>query len=236
MSMTRRRLVAAISALVALLFATNLAVGTGTAGATVQTPPTPAGLPLGIEGLAHYVGQVACDPHPRPGTLALANLLVHTYPGTSYATVYRCGTDGTRSEHYDGRAIDWMASARIPSQAAAATAAINWMLATDSHGNRFAMARRLGIMYIIFNNRMWGAWNGQWAPYNNCAKTPSTAYDSYCHRNHVHISLGWNGAYERTSFFSKRVFDATDYGPCKLSTTTILRYTGFRRYPCPGQH
>jgi hypothetical protein len=220
--------------MVSLLFVAGLTVVAPTASAVTPVPSTTKGLPAGIEGLADYVGQVACDLHTRPGTTALARLLVATYPDTSYNTTYRCGSDGKQSEHYDGRAIDWMVSARTVKQKAEATAAINWMLATDKAGNRFAMARRLGIMYIIFNNRMWGSWSGKWEAYENCAKQPSPANDSYCHRNHVHISMGWNGAEKRTSFFSKRVFDATDYGPCKiLAVKGILRYAGFNRLRCP---
>ena len=230
MSRARRHLCAVLTA---LLFITGL-VAAVPAVAAIRVPATPSGLPTGIESRAQYVGQVACDQYNRSGTLALARLLVATYPGTSYNTLYRCGTDGRQSEHYDGRALDWMISARNPTQKSEAIAAIGWMLATDRAGNQFAMARRLGIMYIIFNNQIWGAWSGKWAPYQNCARLPSTASDSYCHRNHVHISLSWNAAAARTSFFSKRVFDATDYGPCLVNAVHgKLWYRGFNRSPCP---
>lgn len=188
--------------------------------ASAATPviKTPTGLPTAIEDLPRYVGQVACDTRQRWGTVALAKLLVRTYPDTSYNTTYSCGTDGDRSEHYDGRAIDWMASLRNPTQAAEARAAINWMLATDSAGHKFAMARRLGIQYIIWNGRIWGSYSQTWEPYLNCQTTAmkSTAHDSLCHRNHVHISLSWNGARGLTTFWLHRVF-AFDYGPCAAS-------------------
>jgi len=161
-----------------------------------------------------YVAQTACDPHARPGTLALARLLKRTYPTSSYSTVYNCGTDGSVSEHYDGRAIDWFESARVPSQAAQASTAIKWLLATDKAGNQFAMVRRLGVQYIIWNGRIWGTWGG-WQPYQNCLTKAmlTTAHDSYCHRNHVHISLTWNGALGRTTFWTNHLY-RTNYGPC----------------------
>ena len=180
-------------------------------------PATPANLPQAIEPLADYVEQVSCQPRLRPGTAALARLLARTYAsygGSTWASTYACGTDGTRSEHYDGRAIDWMVSVRDARQHAAAKAAIAWLLATDKAGNRFAMARRLGVMYLIYNNRMWGAWDGTWQQYNGCAARPSRADDNACHRTHVHISLSWNGAWGRTTFWGKPV-SATDYGPCR---------------------
>ena len=109
-----------------------------------------------------------------------------------------------------------MVSVRNARQHAAANAAITWLLATDRAGNKFAMARRLGVMYIIYNNRMWGAWSGKWEQYNGCAKLTSRADDNACHRTHVHISLSWNGAFGRTTFWTKHV-SATDYGPCRPS-------------------
>ena len=77
------------------------------------------------------------------------------------------------------------------------------------------MARRLGVMYVIFNNRMWGAWDGRWHDYNGCSakKRQAHAYDNACHRTHMHISLSWNGARGRTTFWTGRV-SPTDFGPC----------------------
>jgi hypothetical protein len=185
--------------------------------ATAPKPPTPSGLPGAIEPLASYVGQVACQPTIRTGTAKLAHLLASTYRGynaTSWASTYACGTDGTRSEHYDGRAIDWMVDIHNAKQYAAAKAAIAWLLATDGAGHRFAMARRLGVMYLIYNNRMWGAWDGRWEEYNNCSHLPARTNDNWCHRTHMHISLSWAGAMGRTSYWTKQVAP-TDYGPCR---------------------
>jgi len=182
------------------------------ASAAVRTPPRT--LPGVIEPLAQYVAQSSCDPTVKPGTRALATLLARTYPGITWASAYSCGTDGSISEHYEGRAIDWMASYRVDWQRADATSLVTWLLATDKAGNRFAMARRLGVQYVIWDNRIWGSWNGQWADYNGCLNTPSTAYDNACHRTHVHLSLSWNGAMGTTTFWTGSVA-AFDYGPCR---------------------
>ncbi|MGN6609354.1 MAG: peptidoglycan-binding domain-containing protein [Jatrophihabitans sp.] len=215
-----------------VLLATLLA-GTGSASAAVAAPHTPAGLPTAIEPLASYAEQTACNPVPRPGTLKLANLLKATYPDTSYATVYACGTDGTRSEHYDGRAIDWMVSALNAHSKAEAQAVLTWLLATDAQGNRFAMARRLGVQYLIFDNRMWGSWSGTWEQYNGCYSLKGAAYDNSCHRTHMHISLGWNGANGLTTFWTKQV-SATDYGPCVPAGLNWATFTGRRNtVGCP---
>lgn len=208
---------ALLSSLLAALVFAGLVVspaGTPAAVAAVPVPGTPSGLPTAIEPLARYVAQTSCDPRTKPGTARLRDLITRTYPGIYAGTVYACGTDGSVSEHYDGRAIDWMASVRVPSQAAKAKALLGWMLATDSKGNQFARARRLGVQYLIWNNKIWSTYNGKWNPYQDCAKTPSPSRDSYCHRNHVHISLSWSGAMARTSFWTKRVLDF-DWGPCR---------------------
>lgn len=195
--------------------------------APVRMPATPAGLPAGIEPLPSYVAQTACEPGFRPGTAALAQLLQSTYPGTHSGGVYACGTDGIISEHYDGRAIDWMDSVRQPTQAAQAQAVLHWLLDTDKAGNKFAIARRIGLMYVIWNNSIWSASDQRWDPYEDCAQTPSPSRDSFCHRNHIHLSLSWDGAFGRTSFFNKHVVTRFDVGPCRAKDMNWAgHYTG----------
>ncbi len=205
--------------------------------AQAATPvPHPPAFAKAIEPMAAYVGQTSCEPGYRAGTAALGRLLTATYPDTSYQGAYACGTDGDQSEHYDGRAIDWMASARNANQHLEANAFIQYLLATDKYGNRFANARRMGVMYIIFNNRMWGAWDGQWESYNNCAATPSPSLDSSCHRNHVHLSLSWSGALGRTSYWSSthKAYPTQDYGVCAASDMNwAADYKYIRLTPCP---
>lgn len=228
----RRRPFIPLVATVALLL--TPVVVASRASATTPVPPTPTGLPSSIEALATDVADTSCDPRTKVATGKLAALLKATYPDTTYATVYACGTDSNRSEHYDGRAIDWMVSARTATGLATANAFLGWLLRTDSAGHTFAMMRRLGIQYVIFNNRIWGTWDQQWDPYQDCATRTSTTYDSYCHRNHVHISLGWNGALGRTSYWSKTVATTTDYGPCRPADLNwSYYYTSVNPKPCP---
>lgn len=175
------------------------------AAASAKVPTPPRSYSSAIETLAPYQPQHRCAQYHRKGTYALGGLLKKTYPGTTWYALRPCGS-GT-SEHYDGRAIDWMVSAAVRWQKADATSVINWLLAKDKYGNAFAMARRLGIMYIIFNNRMWGAWDGKWEDYDGCtaASMQANQYDNACHRTHIHLSLSWKGAFGVTSFWTGKV-------------------------------
>ena len=193
------------------------------ASAATPGPPTPTGLPAGVEELSSYVGANSCDAATKPGSAALGALLVKTYPGTSYGTARACASDSlATSEHYDGRAVDWMVNSRNATQKAQGNAAVAWMLAKDKAGNPYAMARRLGVMYLIWNNRSWSAYRPSdgWREYNGCLSSSKagTAYDTTCHRNHVHVSLSWSGAMKRSSYWSKKVAPP-EYGPCRTWQT-----------------
>ena len=212
------RLHAGILVAVAVLVCSVLATAPA-ASAAAPVPPTPTGLPSGVEELASYVGANSCDASTKPGSAAVGALLVKTYPGTSYGSARACASDSlATSEHYDGRAVDWMADSRNATQRAQANAATAWMLATDKTGNTYAMARRLGVMYLIWNNRSWSAYRPQegWKEYSGCLSSAkaSSSYDTACHRNHVHISLSWAGAMKRSSYWSQKVA-APEYGPCR---------------------
>lgn len=199
-------------------------------------PAMPSGLPAAIEGFAPYVGQVSCDPDAKPGTLALGRLLTSTYPGTSYVVQRQCGTDSIASEHADGRALDWTVSARSATQRAQAEAFLAWLLATDPSGRPVAAARRLGVMYLIWNNRIWSSHNplAGWQPYSTCTSHPETAADSVCHRDRLHVSLSWAGAMARTSFWTKTLAD-DDYGPCRPKDLNWApAYTSRNATACPS--
>ncbi len=235
----RPTILARLACLVSCLVACAAVTSSPAGAVSAPTPRTPSGLPSAIENLATYVPQVACDQRTGAGTRKLAAYLADTYRAvapTTWATVYPCGTDGTPSEHSDGRAIDWMVNVKNAQQHAAANATIAWLLATDSHGNQFAMARRLGVMYLIFDNRIWGAWDGQWSNYNGCqaASMQKAAYANACHRTHIHISLSWNGAQGRTSFWTSTV-SPEDYGPCRPADLNWApRYTHVNTVSCPA--
>ncbi len=204
-----------------------------TAPAALATPVPRVAQPAAIESLAPYQPQVSCSPTSMKGAVALGDLLRATYPGTSYGVARSCGSDG--SEHYEGRAVDWMVSKRKPAQLAQARSLIDWLLKPDAAGRPYANARRLGVMYLIWDDRIWGSYRAGdgWRPYSTCARRPEPASDTACHRDHVHISLSWAGGSGRTSFWTGRVA-GVDHGPCRPADLNwAAPYRAPRSTPCP---
>lgn len=168
----------------------------------VAPVPKPAAVPMRgaymgpeIEDYARYEGQKTCDPSPKAGTVKLRNLLLAHYPATTSFGIDRACDVGGRSEHKEGRAFDWGANINNAAQRAAAEDFLERLFATDKYGNKDAMARRLGVMYVIRNKKIWHAHSAEWQPYEGTSP----------HTDHVHISLSWAGARAQTSFWSGKV-------------------------------
>ncbi len=159
-----------------------------------------------VEGFAAYVPQTSCDPKWRKGIRQFRDLVMKTYPQTQDWGSERDCTDDGISEHLDGRAWDWHADVKDPKAFAAATDLLNWLMAKGPDGQQAYWARRLGIMYIGYNKRIWGSYRASegWRRLSN----------SNPHTDHVHFSFSWAGAFGKTSFW-----DGTpareDYGPCR---------------------
>ena len=201
---TRGRLLTAVVTLLAVL-----AGGTGLAAAT--PPATPSPLPTAIEAYQPYVGQKTCDPVAKPGVRAFSTLVLNAYRDTTSLGIVRdCGI-GESSEHKEGRAFDWGVSATNPKHVAEVQELLGWLLSTDRAGNPHANLRRLGIMYVIWNKRIFKSYapGAGWQPYTG----PNP------HTDHVHFSFGWNGARKTTSFFDGTVA-AVDHGPGGVPATT----------------
>jgi hypothetical protein len=191
----------------------SAAEGTSRTG-PVKFPAHPRGLPApttwdkALDESASYQGQSACVVAPSLGIVKLRALALQTYGrgGTSPATPRAC-TDGAQSEHKDGRAWDWMLNIGNRADKRAAADFLGWLTGRGPSKVKGEMARRLGIMYVIYNRQMWSAYTGTWHAYDGADP----------HTSHVHISLSWNGAHAHTSFWTGHVWP-TDYGPCQVFT------------------
>jgi hypothetical protein len=176
----------------------------GSAGAT---PPTEPDFGRRIDPYPGYDGQDTCDPTPKPGTLDLRALLLAAYPATQDWGISRDCAVGGVSEHKEGRAFDW----GVPTRANELDAQelIDWLLADDQYGNHDAMARRLGIMYLIHNGKIWRAYPpGPGFFHRDC--DPDATFDD-CHVDHIHFSMSWRGARRKTSWWHpESTFGAID--------------------------
>lgn len=158
------------------------------------------GLP--VEGYASYDPQTGCTKKPRVGTVALGEWLVATYGGAGGAVNRPCSGGGT-SEHKDGRAVDWVLDADSPSGRKLARAFLRAAFATDADGNQAALARRMGIMYVIWSDHFYPAYH-QFQPekyLSSSCRSKQKCSKTLRHRDHMHISLSRAGARALTSFY-----------------------------------
>jgi hypothetical protein len=192
--------------LLAVVLASSGVLAAGPAGA-VAVPFAPS-FGAGIDPYSAYETENTCSPTPKPGTVAWRDLLIRTY-GSRWNNISRACSSSV-SGHEEGRALDYGNLASDATQRAQANAIFGWLFATDKYGNTHAMARRLGIQYIQYNNLMWRSYNASagWQPQMIGGKKCSaygSSYKTTCHRDHIHFSFSWNGAWKRTSFFTGSV-------------------------------
>lgn len=149
-----------------------------------------------------------CDPTAKPGMIAFRSMLRRTYDSRRSAGIIRaCSGEPTVKEsgHYSGRALDWMVNPTSAKHRAEANTIVSWLLAPDEHGNEYAMARRFNLMYLIWDDQIFKLYQPEkgWAQYRNCysAAMQRKSAGTYCHRDHIHISMGWKGAHKQSSYF-----------------------------------
>lgn len=155
------------------------------------------------EAYARYQPEDGCRARPMPGTRRLATWMDRTFTGgTPVASMRPC--DRSTSEHQDGRAIDWSMDASRRADRREVKRFLRTLFVADSDGHRHALARRMGVMYVIWNDSMWSAY-----PSKGADSFQRRSYGCACgsvttrHRDHVHVSLGRPGARAVTSWYTQ---------------------------------
>lgn len=166
---------------------------------TYPGPPEP----FAKSDLEHGCGNPLVE---QPGVKAWRDLLLAAVGGRNLGIVRACATGGY-SEHKTGRAFDWGNDANDPTEAARAEGVLAELLADDA-----ALFRRLGLMYVIWNRRIWSVTTKSWQDYHGTSP----------HTDHVHFSFSWPGALAQTSFFQ-----ALGVTPGAMPTTDIPGPAGF---------
>lgn len=184
------RVAAATTLSVVLVLGTGVADAAPEAGIDAPVPRSPSFGPV-IDDYAEWEPEDDCEPSAKPGTLALEDLLLDTY-GPADIYIERSCVGGGSSGHHAGRALDWMHDVGDPQERDEADTFLNWLFAADQYGNRDAMLRRLGIMYVIWNRQIYQSYDPGWEPYSGSSP----------HTDHVHFSLSWDGAYKRTTYWN----------------------------------
>ncbi|HEX3828634.1 MAG TPA: hypothetical protein VHV82_15320 [Sporichthyaceae bacterium] len=230
----KARSVAARSAAVGVLTAGMvISAGPGWAaagnGLPTSVPSASVRLPAAVEDVSPYLPQVSCDPNPKPGVAAFEQMMLATFRrGSSGGITRACdapGVAGGRSEHKEGRAWDWMLDPNSYEDLYAGNRAVDWLLADGA-----VNARRLGLMYLIWNRRIWSAHDAQvgWRGYD---------YGDP-HTSHIHFSFSWAGAEKRTSWWTGKVAPV-EYGPCRVFADQPVPPYGdevnLRRCPAPAR-
>ncbi len=188
--------------------------------AALAAPVATRALPALVDVRPAYTGQNSCDPVDKAGATAYARLMTSTY-GVGYAGISRW-CNNAQSEHLEGRAIDWMLDSTKPDQKAVGDAAVAWLSANNGEN-----ARRLGVMYLIWNKKMWRGY------------APERGWQDYTganpHTDHIHTSLTWDGAMQRTSWWTGSAVTTADLGPCRVyAGSPAPIYTGRRTGGCPA--
>jgi putative cell wall-binding protein len=184
----------------------------------VPSPPTKT-LPPVLDAAPGWQYTYSCDPNNKPGMLKFAQLVSSHYKKPSYFTWRHC-IAGDNSQHYEGRAFDWGMNAYDPKDKAIGDAVAQWLTANNGE-----MARRFGVMSVIWNRRSWYLYDpGSWRTYTG----PNP------HTDHLHISFTWDGAMGRTSWWTGTPVTVVDHGTCRVYAGQYApRYTGRRTSPCP---
>ena len=185
-----------------------LALGLGQAGASAADPTSRRGTVtssapylMPLEPYAGYQPQSTCRRTPKPGVLLLADWLVAR--GGGYGPISRSCAGSSTSEHKESRAFDWLLDARSDTDQALAAALLDELFAPDDTGQPHALARRMGIMFIIWDDTMYASYDGFVAKryLSSGCRTRRTCSPTLRHRDHMHISLTRQGAKGTTSWY-----------------------------------
>ncbi|GAA5108288.1 hypothetical protein GCM10023339_07150 [Alloalcanivorax gelatiniphagus] len=173
-----------------------------------------------MEPYAGYQPQTTCKQTPKPGVLMLADWLVAR--GGGYGPIVRACSGSSTSEHKEARAFDWLLDADDPADQALAAALLDELFAPDDLGQTHALARRMGIMYVIWDDRMYASYDGFAAKryLSSGCRTRRKCSPTLRHRDHMHISLTRKGARGVTSWYYAQAPVPTTPVPTTPAPTT----------------
>lgn len=147
-----------------------------------------------VDAYAAHDPATGFDPTPKGGAKAFRAWALKSWGERSGSpeNIGRWDRVEKPSEHHEGRAWDLMTRDKAHGQAV-----VDALLAADPiTGEPHALARRAGIMYLIWNRQMWraypwaGAPAGTWSP-----------YAGHAHTDHIHFSFSRDGGAGKTTLY-----------------------------------
>lgn len=197
-------------------------------------------LPVGVEPERLVeVFPKACDPVEKPGPRRFFEVFHAAYRVGKFGGITRMCNLGSDGEHKEGRALDWMIDSTTVRGRVQGDNIAAWLTANNGRN-----ARSLGIQYIIWRDLIWRSYPDGWGPqyawtqYADCtsAAKRSARFQTTCHRDHLHITFTWDGAYARTSFWTGRVLADNDEAFCRAvagEAAPIRTEARVNTIPCP---
>jgi hypothetical protein len=194
------RVLTTLALLPTLLVGATSASADETSARGTITSSAPYVMPL--EPYAGYQPQTRCMRKAKPGVLMLADWLVAR--GGGYGAIFRVCAGSSTSEHKESRAFDWVLDATSETDQALAAALLDELLAPDDTGEPNALARRMGIMYVIWDDTMYASYDEFVAKryLSSGCRNRRTCSPTLRHRDHLHISLTRQGAKGLTSWYA----------------------------------
>mgnify|MGYP001062517036 CR=1 FL=1 len=138
-----------------------------------------------VDDYQRWAPATQCLSAPGPGVEAVRDFVVARFGGEDLGIMRACGAGGASSLHNEGRAWDW-GTVRRPAQV---PAMIAWLMGPGPDGKPHYWIRRLGIVSVIWDRRIWSTTYKKWRPY--------TGVDP--HTTHIHIGFSRRGADALTS-------------------------------------
>ena len=158
-----------------------------------------------LEDYASYQPQTGCSPKAKPGPKQLSRWVVNAFDGGSGPIGRPCSSGGT-SEHKEGRAFDRTLDATKKADRQRAAVMMERIFRARRDGQEHVLARRMGIMYFIWNDHMYSAYDHfERTDYlSSSCTTKAGCSTTLRHRNHMHISLIRKAARAETSWYVAR--------------------------------
>lgn len=179
-----------------------------------------------------------------PGVYAFRDILASSYGSRTASLARSCpGTlTSSLSYHARGLALDWRFNVYDSAEAAQAQEVLDWLFEANSAGTRQVRLKRLGIIEVIWNDKIWITNNPNatsdvqtWSVYNYSGCVASGGNENTCaHRDHIHFSFSLEGGNMQRSWWSPdlaRYRDTPTSPPImKRDLPPVTRIGGATRY------